>query len=250
MTKKDKVVVVGLGEVGKPLLELVSRYHDSVGVDITPVEQIEQVDIMHVCFPFQIKDFVGETVRYIDLFQPALTIINSTVAIGTTRAIAQRTCAAVVNSPVRGKHARMLEELAMYAKFVGATNAAAGQQAAAHFESLGLRTKVLSSPEATELAKLTETTYFGLMIAWAQEIERYCDQLGEDYNEVVSFYEEIKFFPPVKYFPGVIGGHCVMQNIELLQQYGHSAILAAIQASNKMKMERQTQSEKEAVAVV
>jgi len=250
VTKKDKVVVVGLGEVGKPLLELVSRYHDSVGVDITPVEQIEQVDIMHVCFPFQIKDFVGETVRYIDLFQPALTIINSTVAIGTTRAIAQRTCAAVVNSPVRGKHARMLEELAMYAKFVGATNAAAGQQAAAHFESLGLRTKVLSSPEATELAKLTETTYFGLMIAWAQEIERYCDQLGEDYNEVVSFYEEIKFFPPVKYFPGVIGGHCVMQNIELLQQYGHSAILAAIQASNKMKMERQTQSEKEAVAVV
>jgi len=250
VTKKDKVVVVGLGEVGKPLLELVSRYHDSVGVDITPVEQIEQVDIMHVCFPFQIKDFVGETVRYIDLFQPALTIINSTVAIGTTRAIAQRTCAAVVNSPVRGKHARMLEELAMYAKFVGATNAAAGQQAAAHFESLGLRTKILSSPEATELAKLTETTYFGLMIAWAQEIERYCDQLGEDYNEVVSFYEEIKFFPPVKYFPGVIGGHCVMQNIELLQQYGHSAILAAIQASNKMKMERQTQSEKEAVAVV
>ena len=138
---------------------------------------------------------------------------------------------------------------AIYTKFVGAIDAAAGEQAAKHFESVGLKTKILSSPEATELAKLTETTYFGLMIAWAQEVERYCDQSGEDYDEVVSFYEEIKFFPPVKYFPGVIGGHCVMQNIEILQKYDHSMILAAIQASNKMKIEREAQSEKEVVAV-
>ena len=204
---------------------------------------MRQVDILHVCYPFQIKDFIGETVRYIDLFQPTLTIINSTVAIGTTRTIAERTGTAVVNSPVRGKHARMLDEVLLYTKFVGAIDAAAGEQAAKHFESVGLKTKILSSPEATELAKLTETTYFGLMIAWAQEVERYCDQSGEDYDEVVSFYEEIKFFPPVKYFPGVIGGHCVMQNIELLQKYDHSAILAAIQASNKMKMEREAQTE-------
>jgi len=247
--KKDKVVVVGLGEVGKPLLELVSRHHDAIGVDISPVERIEQVDILHVCYPFQIRDFVGETVRYIERFRPTLTIVNSTVAIGTTRAIAEQSCAAVVNSPVRGKHARMLHELAIYTKFVGAMDAAAGQQAATHFESVGLKTKILSSPEATELAKLTETTYFGLMIAWAQEVERYCDQSGEDYNEVVSFYEEIKFFPPVKYVPGVIGGHCVMQNIEILQKYDHSAILSAIQASNKMKIEREAQSGEDVVAV-
>ena len=249
MRKKDKVVVVGLGEVGKPLLELVARHHNAIGVDISPVERVEQVDILHVCYPFQIRDFVGETVRYIEHFRPTLTIVNSTVAIGTTRAIAERTGAWVVNSPVRGKHARMLDELAIYTKFVGAINAAAGERAATHFESLGLKAKVLSSPEATELAKLTETTYFGLMIAWAQEVERYCDQTGEDYNEVVSFYEEIKFFPPVKYVPGVIGGHCVMQNIEILQKYDHSMILAAIQASNKMKLEREALSGEEVVAV-
>ena len=101
-----------------------------------------------------------------------------------------------------------------------------------------MKTKILSSPEATELAKLTETTYFGLMIAWAQEIERYCDQRVPNYNEVISFYEEIKFFPPVKYFPGVIGGHCVMPNIEILSKFNHSVILEAIQASNQMKIER------------
>ena len=239
MKKTGKVVVAGLGEVGKPLFDLVSRHYDVVGVDISPVERIERADILHVCYPFQIKDFIGETARYIDLFRPALTIVNSTVAVGTTRAIAERTGAAVVNSPVRGKHARMLEELQIYTKFVGGIDAAAAEQAAAHFESVGLKAQILSSPEATELAKLTETTYFGVMIAWAQEVERYCDQSGQSYEEVVSFYDEIKFFPPVKYFPGIIGGHCVMPNIKLLSKYTHSALLDAIQASNKMKTERE-----------
>src|SRR5262249_37779330 len=162
-----QVIVAGLGEVGKPLFELASKCHDTVGVDITPVETIEKADVLHICYPFQIKDFIGESARYIERFKPALTIVNSTVAIGTTRAIAERTGAAVVNSPVRGKHARMLEELQAYTKFVGGIDASAGAEAAEHFASMGLKTKILSSPEATELAKLTETTYFGLMIAWA-----------------------------------------------------------------------------------
>jgi UDP-N-acetyl-D-mannosaminuronate dehydrogenase len=236
-----KVVVAGLGEVGKPLFELASHHYDVIGIDISPAERIEKADVLHVCYPFQIKDFIGETARYIDLYRPALTIINSTVSVGTTRAIIERTGAAVVNSPVRGKHARMLEELSLYTKFVGAVDPVAGEAAARHFAALGLKTKVLSCPEATELAKLTETTYFGLMIAWAQEVERYCDQSGQNYEEIVSFYDEVKFFPPVKYFPGIIGGHCVMPNIRILSKYTHSVVLKAIKTSNRMKTKRDAQ---------
>jgi UDP-N-acetyl-D-mannosaminuronate dehydrogenase len=236
---RQKVVVIGLGEVGKPLFELASRHHDVIGIDIEPPEQqIENVDVLHICFPFEIKDFIGEAARYINLFKPAVTIINSTVGIGTTRAIADRTGTQVVNSPVRGKHVRMLQELQHYTKFVGATDAASAQLAAKHFESMGLKTKILAAPEATELAKLTETTYFGLMIAWAQEVERYCDKTNQDYAEVTSFYDEIKFFPTVKYFPGVIGGHCVMPNIEILNKFEHSAVLQAIKSSNQKKIDR------------
>ena len=93
-----------------------------VGVDVTPITRAETVDVLHVCYPFEIKDFIGETARYIELYKPALAIVNSTVAIGTTRAIGQRTSVAVVHSPIRGKHARMLEELHRYTKFVGATD--------------------------------------------------------------------------------------------------------------------------------
>ena len=242
MSKNGKVVVAGLGEVGKPLLQLISKHHETVGLDISPIGNIDQVDVLHVCYPFQITDFAVETARYIERFKPALTIINSTVAIGTTRAIAERTGAAVVNSPVRGKHARMLEELQTYTKFVGAIDSKAGAEAAQHFESVGLTTKVLSSPEATELAKLTETTYFGLLIAWAQELERYCDHFGQVYDEVVSFHEEILYLPRVTFFPGIIGGHCVMPNIEILRKYDHSVILEAIRASNTMKIEREARN--------
>jgi UDP-N-acetyl-D-mannosaminuronate dehydrogenase len=239
MKANETIVVVGLGEVGKPLLELMSKNYHTVGVDITPpLNEIKKVAVLHICYPFQIRDFVGVTISYIERFKPELTIINSTIAVGTTRTIANMTGTPVANSPVRGKHARMFEDLCKYTKFIGAMDAAAGRRASEHFESVGLRTKVLSSPEATELAKLTETTYFGLMIAWAQELERYCDKTGAAYDEVTAFYEEIKFFPAVKYFPGVIGGHCVMPNIEILQGFNDSVILEAIEISNRMKIER------------
>ena len=88
----------------------------------------------------------------------------------------------------------MLQDLQRYTKFIGAFDSESGAAAARHFESAGLKTKLLASPEATELAKLTETTYFGLMIAWAQELERYCDQSSVSYDEIISFYEEIAFF--------------------------------------------------------
>jgi UDP-N-acetyl-D-mannosaminuronate dehydrogenase len=238
----SSVVVVGLGEVGMPLLELVSRAGEPVmGIDVAPAElpASGSVDVMHLCFPFQVDDFVAEAVRYVDLLEPRLTIVNSTVAVGTTRAIHERTGAQLAYSPVRGKHARMLEELSSYVKFVGGIDAQAGQEAAEHFSSLGLRTRLMSSPEAAELAKLTETTYFGLLIAWAQEVERYCDVVGADYEEIVSFYEEIGFLPPVRYSPGVIGGHCVMPNIEILERLAVSGMLDAIKCSNALKTERE-----------
>ena len=240
MSKREKIVVVGLGEVGKPLFQLLSPHYDTVGIDIVPPsEPIVGVDVLHICYPFEIPDFVGECARYIDMFKPALTIINSTVGVGTTRAVAERTGTPVVHSPVRGKHVRMLEELRSYTKFVGAMDSTCGQAAAKHFEAAGLKTRVLSSPEASELAKLTETTYFGVMIAWAQEVERYCDRSGADYSEIISFYDEIKFFPSVKYFPGIIGGHCVMPNIEILSKFDDSQLLRAIRSSNQAKVARE-----------
>jgi UDP-N-acetyl-D-mannosaminuronate dehydrogenase len=233
---KQKVLVVGVGEIGKPLLGIIGQKYEAYGLDVEPTGPLPRCDIMHLCFPYSDPDqFLQESLRYVREYDPSLTIINSTVAPGTTRRVATESGRAVVNSPVRGKHARMSEELLHYTRFIGALTSQAGEQASEHFTRLGMRTRLLSSPEASELAKLTETTYFGLLITWAQEVERYCKAIGVNYDEVVSFYEEISFFPPVKYFPGVIGGHCVMPNIQILKQRFKSDILDAVENSNQLK---------------
>jgi UDP-N-acetyl-D-mannosaminuronate dehydrogenase len=238
----DVTAVVGLGEVGAPLLRVVQcAGQPAVGIDVDPVRLPARgsVDVMHICFPFEMPDFIGEVVRYIELLEPARTVINSTVAVGTTRSIHERSGAAVAHSPVRGKHARMTDELIAYEKYVGALDRDVAAAVAEHFEAVGIRTRIVSSPETSELAKLTETTYFGLLIAWAQQLERYSDSLGIDYDEVVSFYEEIEFFPPVRYEPGIIGGHCVMPNIEILSELAPSPLLDAIRWSNAQKEARE-----------
>jgi len=231
----DDVVVIGLGEVGRPLFEFVREKHPAIGIDIEPVVTDGKCAVLHICYPFG-ERFVRTTANYIQEKGPALTIINSTVAPGTTRAVHHLTGAPIAYSPVRGKHFRMKDDMLHYVKFVGGIDSSAARRCCWHFQSLGMKTKLLSSPEAAELAKLTETTYFGLLIAWAQEVERYCNQMGADYDQVVSFHEEIPFLPRVKYFPGVIGGHCVMPNIGILKRTFQSDLLDAIVASNELKL--------------
>jgi UDP-N-acetyl-D-mannosaminuronate dehydrogenase len=232
---KERVLVIGVGEIGKPLLELIREKYEAYGLDIKPVEPIPECEIMHICFPYDGDNFIQQSLRYIAKYRPSLVIINSTVAPGTTRRIAVESRTPVVNSPVRGKHARMKQEMLHYTKFVGALTPEAGERAAQHFANIGMRVKLVRSPETSELTKLTETTYFGLLIAWAQELERYARELGADYDEVISFYEEIPYLPPVKFFPGVIGGHCVLPNIKILKGLFSSGLLDAMEKSNELK---------------
>ena len=77
-----------------------------------------------------------------------------------------------------------------------------------------------------------------LMIACAQDVERFANQANVENDAVASFYEEIGFFPPVKYFPGIIGGVCVMPNIGLLSRLDDTTLLRAIRDSNQRKKAR------------
>jgi UDP-N-acetyl-D-mannosaminuronate dehydrogenase len=87
VTDEGLVIILGKGEVGRPLATILSRKFRCTNIDIEPVEIDEPCLVLHVCYPFQISDFVGTTVRYMEKYRPALTIINSTVAPGTTRKV-------------------------------------------------------------------------------------------------------------------------------------------------------------------
>lgn len=224
------VLVVGLGEVGGPLLEILRGAHQAVGRDLED-RAFHGVRILHLCFPYG-PDFVSAAAGYVARYQPEVVVVNSTVVPGTTRAIEEAAGTPAVYSPVRGKHTRMTEELRHYRKFVAGSRAQAVTLVSDHFAAAGVTTQRMSSPESLEIAKLLETTYFGVLIAWAQEMDRFTASVGADYWEALGFFEEVGFFPPVSFEPGFIGGHCVMPNLELLEQVRPSVFIDAMRESN------------------
>jgi len=228
------VIVAGLGEIGRPLLYILSSTFECKGIDVEPVQVDGSCSVLHVCYPFQIQDFVGTTVAYIEKYKPEVTIINSTVAPGTTREVQRRARRRVAYSPVRGKHVAMERDLMRYQKFVAGIDAKTTEQVADHFAQAGFRTAKLRSPEIAEVSKLIETTWVGILVGWAQEMERMAAQHGATYEEVNAFLREIDFVPS-RVFPGHIGGHCVMPNIAILQQMFPSKFLDAVVESNQAK---------------
>jgi UDP-N-acetyl-D-mannosaminuronate dehydrogenase len=237
LDEEQVTLVVGLGEVGKPLYTILRRHESgAIGVDIEPVQVDKAVGILHICFPFiDLAQFKSSVIRYVRKYEPKVVVINSTAVPGTTRSIENEAGVPCVYSPVRGKHTKMVDELLTYVKFVAGTDAQATERVRAHFEAAGMKPEVMATPEALELAKLLETTYFGLLIAWAQEMNRFAGSVNADYLEVGKFFREIGYLPNVLFQPGYIGGHCVMPNIELLEQRFQSEFLEAVKKSNEAR---------------
>jgi UDP-N-acetyl-D-mannosaminuronate dehydrogenase len=235
--ERGKVLVVGVGEVGRALAAVLERGFRVLRHDIEPRLFTEPISVMHLCFPFTQRDtYEPIALSYIERFKPQLTIINSTVTPGTTRSIARAAKGAkVAFSPVRGKHARMAEDLLHYTKFIAAPDPATAARAEKHFQRLGMKTRRMTNLETLELAKLAETTYFGLLIVYAQELNRWAETVGGDYGEAIGFFDEIDFLPHGSYHPGFIGGHCVIPNIKLLQQVTSSRLLNALLDSNDQR---------------
>ncbi|MBA4376809.1 MAG: hypothetical protein C0401_11655 [Anaerolinea sp.] len=228
-------LVVGLGEIGKPLREVLEQAYPVIGRDIDTVEIPGKIGVLHVCYPNQVGDFVETTVNYIKQYQPELTIVHSTLVPGTMQRIFDRVGGLVAYSPIRGKHTRMRQELMHYTKFIAGTTPEAGERGVEYLAGAGFKVRQVSTCESLELAKIIETTYFGLLIAWAQEVERYCAALGANYDEAMMLTEEVNYLPPVVFQPGFIGGHCIMSNIQLLETVYPSPFLDLIKESNERK---------------
>ncbi len=239
------VLVIGVGEIGRALCEIIeeSGKYKLYKKDMEELEIKGTVDIMHICIPYTDK-FAGIVAGYIKKYNPELTIINSTVRPGTTNEIFKITKKDIVHSPARGKHPHLKEGLLLFVKFIGPVNKKSGEAAKEHFESLNIKAEIFKSPVETELGKLLCTTYYGLCIAFHQEMERMCKKFDADFEQAVTRVNETynegcrivnpKVVRPVL-FPGFIGGHCVMPNIDILQKDFDSDFLKAIVKSNSIR---------------
>jgi len=253
MLQRERVLVLGLGEVGRPLYDILieSGAFSVFALDsnIDKMREAEatvptgRVDVMHICIPcYDREEFVRVVTEYIDMFKPEITIINSTVPPGTTEELKNRSSRPVAHSPVRGVHKsrdHMKWELRRWVKYVGGVDAKSAELASRHFEKIGLKVKVLKSSRETELAKLFETTYRAWMIACFQEMHRISRHFNADFDQIVDFLEDthrVRFDRPPM-FPGVIGGHCLIPNAKLLLGMYESEFLRLILKSNEKRKE-------------
>lgn len=252
---KERILIVGLGEVGHSLYSLFknSGKFEVYGVDIdsekmksievrgAPLER--NIDVMHICYPCRDqRQFVKTTLDYIRKFEPKLTIIESTVNPGTTQEIYELAKVPVVHSPIRGMHKTletMKKDILYWRKFVGGTTSEGAEAAKRHFEKLGLRVTVLRSPVETELAKILDTTYKAWLIVCFQEMHRISRALHADFDEIVEVIEDGHrglLDRPINY-PSIIGGRCLIPNTELLLRSYDSKLLRLILESNEKRKE-------------
>ena len=229
--KKD--VVVGLGEIGYPILKFLSKNQITVGYDVDErlmnkskfkKFQETQTSFLHIAIPVTSK-FEPNILQLYKKFKPECIVMHSTVGPGTTEKIQEKLDVPLIYSATRGVHKRMLKDIKRYTKFFAISKTAPKKQWATKafsrkMKNCGVKNKQMSKPETLELAKIVcDTSYLGWLVNFAQISNVISKQYNVDYDEMWTFSEEIHKFlgNRPKMYPGIIGGHCVIPNLQLLR---------------------------------
>jgi len=229
---KTKQVVCGLGEIGKPVYEILSSSFTTQGFDTDPKLILKnnskfdkyETKFLHICIPFN-SSFVRNIQELKKKFSPQGIVIHSTISPGTTKKIQDKIKdIPTIYSATRGVHKRMLSDLKKYTKFFSLEKGAprmkwASSQYVSIMKKCGIKTKQMTNPITLELAKIVvDTSYYGWLINYAQISNIIARKHNVDYDEMWSFADEIQKFlgNRPKMFPGFIGGHCVIPNLKLI----------------------------------
>jgi len=213
-----KQIIVGFGEIGRGLHKVIKGdYYDVHGETSDRVEY--SYDVMHICFPYS-DTFIQDVEMYEDLWDTKLTIVHSTVPVGTCDSLG------VVHSPVRGVHPNIDKGIKTFTKYFGGKGA---RKASKLFEAHGIKTVVTQFARTTEALKLWDTTQYGVMILLNKYMKKWCDENDADFDLVYTDanktynegYRKLKrdevMRPYLKYVEGKIGGHCVVPNARLFK---------------------------------
>lgn len=215
-----KSLIVGYGEIGKALYNILSQYYpvDIVDQDYSLSATSGETEIMHICFPYSDK-FKDEVRRYKKLFSPEYVVVHSTVPVGTCAELD------VIHSPVIGIHPHLERSLKTFTKFLGGVDS---DIVADYFRKAGIKVYIFDKSATTELMKILDTTFYGLCIeytkmvreeSWANKVPFeawtiWTDAYNKGYKRLgYPEYQRPNLVPIWK----VIGGHCVLNNCDFLE---------------------------------
>jgi hypothetical protein len=221
-----EIGIVGYGEIGSSLYKVYANHGKySVGI-VDPKlgysNDISGCKILNICIPF-ITDFVKVVNEYISTINPELTVIHSTVAPGTTAQIKGN-----LDTGIR-----------TFLKYIGSDDPQVGIEYGEHLSSMGIKSHICKSSKTSEYAKLLDTTYYGVCIAFHADAMEMCERENLDFDEVMTLYNKTynegysalgksNVVRPVLYGTKKIGGHCVVPNANILKNYMQSGLIDQI----------------------
>lgn len=214
-------LVIGMGEVGNSLFKVLMGYYPTEARDIDPIVIGHKIDVLHICIPYTEK-FSVIVGNYLKLYNPELTIIYSSVPIGTSEKLA------AVHSPIEGKHPALALSIQNFGRWLGSTDEKKLEAAGKLWERIVPIRKVPSA-DFTEWLKLRSTSKYGINIAWADYEAKVSKELGMDFSAVKQFdmdynalYTKLGMHQFQRYVldepNGKIGGHCIVPNAEILDE--------------------------------
>ena len=241
-------IILGMGEVGETLFDLlVDRKFDCIGIDLedskcknyTENKIIENPQYLHVCLPGELEKFTDIVIEWINKIKNIqVVVIHSTVKPGTTKSIQERSSIPILFSPVRGVHRRFLDDIKKYTKFISFDNKEINSEIKKDLENRFEKVEWMSTTKTAELAKiLVDTTYYGWLINYAQITKMICEKENVDFDEMWKFADEIheNLGNRPKMFPGIIGGHCVIPNLNLVEYENLDVIKTVNEMYEKFK---------------
>jgi len=218
---KVNSIIAGLGEVGGALKKVLEEHYEVVGIDVNTKREDypDSCENLNVCIPYS-GDFIGICNKYISLFSPQLTIVHSSVPIGTTKQLKGN----VVHSPVRGRHPNIYEDLKRYVKFVGYNDDLSFAYATQYLNIF--KTVFTKGTDTTEFLKIVSLAKYMAYLGIADEINEMAKIVDVDYEDVKLWdktqndqiqhsYDDMQL-PILNPPKGRPGGHCVMPVTELL----------------------------------
>lgn len=243
-----KSLIVGAGQIGQALQEIFLKAHVCVMRDVDDFD-CSDVEILHIAYPYS-DSFVRMTKTYIEEYKPKLTIIHSSVKVGTTDQCGPN----VVHSPERGRHPHLAEQMQKFPKFIGGGTFKDRLLAQRFFAALKWETVIFDEAKWTELVKLLSNAHLALEIAWRQEVDRIAQALiGQpasgtynawelSYNKGHQDLGHRQLIRPIVR-PAPIGGHCILPCTDMLAEQYDSTFFDLIRESNAKRQTEESTSD-------
>jgi len=236
-------LVVGMGEVGSALYEVLEKHgFDVSGDDLDPAKcrnmpLEEPVGYVHICIP------CGDEQKFIDaVSEIAMTfdygnsmafdaptpifIVHSTVFVGTTQKLREEGIDTVY-SPIRGMHkGDFSKDIETYVAYLASYDDDLIRDVREELEEV-FTYVVIDDPRQLEYMKITTLYHYALEIDYAKTVGEDCRREGWDYNRTMGMQRELRTVikddrglrPILDPEPGPILGHCVMPGVRKLIAY-------------------------------